>query len=250
MPGHERPSGPGQAVTPPDEEVVQLLEQGEVEVLGLLPRASNYTFLAKVTKDGDEALAVYKPRAGEAPLWDFPQGTLCRREVAAYVTARTLGWPRVPPTILRDGPDGPGSLQLFMRFDPDEHYFTLAERMPDEFRRIALFDAVVNNADRKSGHCLLGADGTVFVVDHGVCFGEAPKLRTVIWDFAGEEVPAPLLGDLRWMASKLGGPVRSELEGLLSPREVEAVERRLDRLIEAGRFPEPGPGRPYPWPPV
>jgi len=250
VPGHERPSGPGQAVTPPDEEVVQLLEQGEVEVLGLLPRASNYTFLAKVTKDGDEALAVYKPRAGEAPLWDFPHGTLCRREVAAYVTARTLGWPRVPPTILRDGPEGPGSLQLFMRFDPDEHYFTLAERMPDEFRRIALFDAVVNNADRKSGHCLLGADGTVFVVDHGVCFGEAPKLRTVIWDFAGEEVPAPLLGDLRWMASKLGGPVRSELAGLLSPREVEAVERRLDRLIEAGRFPEPGPGRPYPWPPV
>jgi len=250
VPGHERPSGPGQAVTPPDEEVVQLLEQGEVEVLGLLPRASNYTFLAKVTKDGDEALAVYKPRAGEAPLWDFPQGTLCRREVAAYVTARTLGWPRVPPTILRDGPEGPGSLQLFMRFDPAEHYFTLAERMPDEFRRIALFDAVVNNADRKSGHCLLGAEGTVFVVDHGVCFGEAPKLRTVIWDFAGEEVPAPLLGDLQGMASKLGGPVRSELEGLLSPREVEAVDRRLDRLIEAGRFPEPGPGRTYPWPPV
>lgn len=250
MPGHERPSGPGQAVTPPDEEVVQLLEQGEVEVLGLLPRASNYTFLAKVTRDGDEALAVYKPRAGEAPLWDFPQGTLCRREVAAYLTARALGWPRVPPTILRDGPEGPGSLQLFMRFDPDEHYFTLAERMPDEFRRIALFDAVVNNADRKSGHCLLGGDGTVFVVDHGVCFGEAPKLRTVIWDFAGEEVPAPLLGDLRGMASKLGGPLRGELAALLSPREVEAVDRRLDRLIEAERFPQPGPGRPYPWPPV
>src|SRR3970282_889006 len=107
---------------------------------------------------------------------------------------------------------GPGSLQLFMRFDPDEHYFTLAERMPDEFRRIALFDAVVNNADRKSGHCLLGADGIVFVVDHGVCFGEAPKLRTVIWDFAGEEVPAPLLGDLRGMASKLDGPVPRDLE--------------------------------------
>lgn len=251
MPGHERPSGPGQAVTPPDEEVVQLLERGEVEVLGLLPRASNYTFLAKVTKDGQEALAVYKPRAGEAPLWDFPHGTLCRREVAAYVFARALGWPRVPPTILRDGPEGPGSFQLFMRFDPDEHYFTLAERMPDEFRRIALFDAVVNNADRKSGHCLLGADGTIFVVDHGVCFSVTPKLRTVIWDFAGEEVPAPLLGDLRGMASELAAPsLRGELTGLLSPAEVEAVDHRLDRLIETGRFPEPGPGRPYPWPPV
>src|SRR3970282_2271123 len=123
---------------------------------------------------------------------------------------------------------GPGSLQLFMRFDPDEHYFTLAERMPDEFRKVALFDAVVNNADRKSGHCLLGADDEVFVIDHGLCFHETPKLRMGIWAFAGEDVPEAMLGDRRPLAAKLdAAPDGEELAGLLSGREVEAVRSRL-----------------------
>ncbi len=225
------------------------LAEGELEILGLLPRSSNYTFLARI--DGGDTLAVYKPRRGEAPLWDFPQGTLCQREVAAYVIARELGWPPVPPTVLRDGPEGAGSVQLFVEFDPNEHYFTMLSSHPDDFRRIALFDVVVNNADRKSGHCLLATDGHVFTVDHGVCFHEAPKLRTVIWDFQGEDVPRAMVDDLRSLAEKLEGhQVRAELSQLLSEREVDAVRERLDALISDGRFPEPGPGRPYPWPVV
>ncbi|MGQ0668132.1 MAG: SCO1664 family protein [Actinomycetota bacterium] len=238
-------------MTGPDDEVLRVLTDGDLEILGLLPRASNYTFLAKVSGVGPETLAVYKPRAGEAPLWDFPDGTLCRREVAAYLVARALGWPSVPPTVLRRGPEGPGSVQLFVDFDPRQHYFTLMQGRADEFRRVALFDAVVNNADRKSGHCLLAADGRVFVVDHGVCFSTAPKLRTVIWDFAGEAIPRPLTDDLRRLAEELRtGPLRDELSELLEVTEVDAAARRSAALIEAGRFPEPGPDRPYPWPAV
>jgi len=251
MPRDERPSGSRTALTPSDGAALSLLREGDLQIVGLLPRASNSTFLAKVGGGGEEALAVYKPRDGEAPLWDFPPGTLCRREVAAYVVARSLGWPRVPPTVLRRGPEGPGSVQLFMEFDPNEHYFTLAERIPEEFRRVALFDSVVNNADRKSGHCLLGTDDEVFVIDHGVCFHEAPKLRTVIWDFAGDDVPRSMREDLRSLAAKLeGGPDRDELARLLSGRELEAMRVRLNGLIQSARFPEPGSERSYPWPPV
>jgi Phosphatidylinositol 3- and 4-kinase len=251
VPRDERPPGSSPTLTPSDGAMLTLLREGDLSIVGHLPRASNSTYLAKVRGGGEEALAVYKPRDGEAPLWDFPPGTLCRREVAAYVVARSLGWPRVPPTVLRGGPVGPGSVQLFVEFDPSEHYFTLAERIPDEFRTVALFDAVVNNADRKSGHCLLGTDGDVFVIDHGVCFHEAPKLRTVIWDFAGEDVPASMRADLRGLAAKLEeGPDREELGRLLSGRELEAMQGRLNRLIRAARFPEPGSERSYPWPPV
>src|SRR5947208_9702031 len=164
-----------------DEDVLRLLSEGEMEVLGLLPRASNYTFLARVRLGEDETYAVYKPREGEAPLWDFPDGTLCNREVAAYVVARSLGWPAVPPTVLRDGPAGPGSVQRFVQFDPHEHFFTMQDRRAEDFRRIAAFDAIVNNADRKGGHCLLGEDDRIYVIDHGVCFAEEPKLRPAIW---------------------------------------------------------------------
>ena len=135
-----------------DAGTIALLERGDLEVLGLLPRASNFTFLARVSRDGDQTLAVYKPRSGEAPLWDFEEGTLAAREVAAYVVAADLGWPRVPPTVFRDGPNGPGSVQRFVAFDPSHHYFTMQRERPEAFRRIALFDVVVNNADRKSGH--------------------------------------------------------------------------------------------------
>jgi len=251
MPRDERPPGSSPTLTPSNGAALSLLRDGDLSIVGLLPRASNSTYLAKVRGGGEETLAVYKPRDGEAPLWDFPPGTLCRREVGAYVVARSLGWPRVPPTVLRRGPEGPGSVQLFMEFDPNEHYFTLAERIPDEFRSVALFDAVVNNADRKSGHCLLGTDDEVFVIDHGVCFHEAPKLRTVIWDFAGEDVPRSMREDLRSLAAKLeGGPDREELARLLSVRELEAMRVRLNGLIQSARFPEPGSERSYPWPPV
>ncbi len=234
-----------------DPRVPATLAAGELELLGLLPNSSNYTFLARARADGEELLAVYKPRRGEMPLWDFPEGTLCRREVAAYVVARELGWPNVPPTVLRDGPEGIGSVQLFVEFDPSQHYFTLGGVRDDAFRRVALFDLVVNNADRKGGHCLLAPDGTIWVVDHGVCFNQEPKLRTVIWEFAGQPIPPELADDLRALRERLGtDALRMELADLLSPDETAAVRSRIDAVLASAVFPEPGSGRPYPWPPV
>jgi uncharacterized repeat protein (TIGR03843 family) len=229
------------------------LAEGEIEILGLMPDSSNDTLLARCRVDDEECFAIYKPAEGEAPLWDFPEGTLHRREVAAYVVADALGWPNVPPTVLRDGPEGPGSLQLFVRFDAAEHYFTLGTERPDDFRRIALFDLVVNNADRKAGHCLLGDDGRIWVIDHGVCFSDEPKLRTVIWEFVDEPIPRDLREDLARLGERLavGARSRGELEGLLAPAEIAATTDRLERLLAIGRFPEPEPGvRPFPWPPI
>jgi hypothetical protein len=227
------------------------LVTGELELLGYLPNSSNETFLVRIaSSEGSPTLAVYKPRDGETPLWDFPEGTLCRREVAAYLVAAELGWPDVPPTVLRDGPRGPGSVQLFVTFDPNEHYFTLAERHADAFRRVALFDHVTNNADRKGGHCLLGEDGRIWVVDHGVCFAVEPKLRTVIWEYEGEPIPDDLRRDLGRLRSSLAGTLGERLGDLLSPAELRALGTRIDDALGAAVFPSPGPGRPYPWPPI
>ena len=234
-----------------DPAVPRVLGTGELEVLGLLPNASNHTFLARAKSADEELLAVYKPRRGEAPLWDFPEGTLCAREVAAYVVSRALGWPNVPATVLRDGPYGVGSVQRFVPHDPEEHYFTLAERFPEEFRRVAAFDMVINNADRKSGHCLLGEDGRIFLVDHGVCFSDEPKLRTVIWDFIGDPLEEGTRADVRRLAGEIrGGQVRDELANLLAPVELGALAERADTVAAAVRFPEPGQDRPFPWPPI
>jgi hypothetical protein len=235
-----------------DPEIPRVLATGELEVLGLLPNASNHTFLARARADEEETFAVYKPRRGETPLWDFPEGTLCAREVATYVVARTLGWPNVPATVLRDGPFGIGSVQRFVPSDPEEHYFTLGARFPAEFRRVAAFDLVVNNADRKAGHCLLGEDGRIYVVDHGVCFSEEPKLRTVIWDFIGEPLEDEVRTDLRRLAGEVHeGPVRGELANLLAGSELESLEARARDVGALRRFPEPGEDhRPFPWPPI
>jgi hypothetical protein len=236
-------------VTTADEETRRLLREGDLELLGLLPRSSNYTFLARVGAPEDRTLAVYKPERGETPLWDFPDGTLHLREAAAAAIADALGWPWVPPTIVREGPHGVGSVQLFVEFDPEQHYFTMRDDRPDDFRRIALFDVVVNNADRKSGHCLLSKDGRVFAIDHGVCLHHDPKLRTVIWDFADESIPPDLMEDLRGLQQDLAdGSLGPDLGELLRPAEIRAAARRLEDLIRAGRFPAPGSGRPYPWP--
>ena len=235
-----------------DPAVPRVLATGDLEVLGLLPNASNHTYLVRAHSDDEEMLAVYKPRRGETPLWDFPEGTLCAREVATYVVARTVGWPNVPETVLRDGPLGVGSVQRFVSSDPDEHYFTLGERFLAEFRRVAAFDLVVNNADRKAGHCLLGHDGRIYVVDHGVCFNEEPKLRTVIWDFVGEPLGDGIRADLRRLESAVrGGIVRDELADLLTETELDALLARTQALAGTDRFPEPGPDRrPFPWPPI
>jgi hypothetical protein len=235
----------------PDEEALRLLSGGEVALIGLLPHSSNYTFLAELRHPECTLLAVYKPREGETPLWDFPDGTLYRREVAAFELSRALGWPAVPPTVIRDGPHGTGSMQLFVETDPEEHFFTLRDARLDDFAPVALFDAIANNADRKGGHCLLAPDGTIWVVDHGVCFAVAPKLRTVIWEFAGAPIPEGLLTDVRRVAGDLrSGALRTTMAPLLSPAEVEATARRAEALAESRRFPQPDSERPFPWPPV
>ena len=235
-----------------DPAVPRSLASGTLEILGRLPNASNHTFLVRTSFEGTEGLAVYKPRRGEQPLWDFPDGTLCAREVAAYLVARALGWPSVPPTVLRDGPLGIGSVQAYVPADPEEHSFTLLERFPDEFRRIAVYDLVVNNADRKAGHCLLGEDGGIHVVDHGVCFSEEPKLRTVIWDFAGEPIDEALRADVDRLAGEVEkGALRAQLANLLEEAEIAALHRRAVAVAGADRFPEPARDRrPFPWPPI
>jgi hypothetical protein len=246
VPRAERASRLGHRVT-----IDALLAEGRIDILGLLPRASNFTFLAEVSNGEQTVRAVYKPQQGETPLWDFPDGTLFRREVAAYRLARTLGWPNLPPTVARDGPMGEGSVQLFVDADPGEHYFTLAERCPDEFRAVAAYDVVAGNGDRKGGHCLLAPDGKVWVVDHGLCFSARPYLRTVIWEFAEEPVPSHLIEDLRRVAGELrSGPLRDDLRELLEDEEVDATADRAEELARRGVYPAPGPGRSHPWPAV
>jgi uncharacterized repeat protein (TIGR03843 family) len=229
--------------------VADALERAELEVIGRMRYSSNATFLVEARVDGIEMNAIYKPRRGERPLWDFPEGTLCHREVAAYELSHALGWGLVPVTILRDGPLGEGALQRFVEHDPDEHYFTLLEGREDRFRAFAVFDVLVNNTDRKGGHCLHDADnGLVVGIDHGLTFHPAWKLRTVIWDFAGEPVPPPLGDDVcRALEEVAHGSLGSRLRRHLSDVEVEAVEYRARALLAQG-LPYPDDYRSTPWP--
>ena len=235
---------------------LDLLTRGEMQPQGLLPYGSNYTFLVSVTLDDLQTAAIYKPREGERPLWDFPDGTLCQREVAAFVVSQALDWFIVPPTVLRDGTHGIGMVQFYIDCNPEEHYFTLQEetRLHDQFKQIALFDLLINNADRKSGHCLRDESDHIWAIDHGVAFSVEPKLRTVIWDFAGEDVPIGLREDLRQFRIRLDQPGDSAtktLTKLLDQRELAALKRRADHLAQAGCYPRPLPGyRQIPWPPV
>ena len=234
-------------------DIMALLEKGEMEEHCVIPWSSNYAFVVTVRWGGEETLGIYKPRRGERPLWDFPVGALYRREVAAYLLSESVGWGLVPPTVLRDGPYGPGSVQLFIDSDPEQHYFNVYPRHADEYRRIALFDVVANNADRKAGHCLLDDAGHMWSIDHGICFHAAPKLRTVIWEFAGEVIPAIELADLRGLAGRLrlGQPLAAEFSKLLNEDEVAAMRDRLESLISDGHFPNPEPHRRnHPWPPI
>ncbi|MCX7852911.1 MAG: SCO1664 family protein [Caldilineales bacterium] len=232
---------------------LQILSRGDLEPLGPIPWSSNYALLTRVCLGDQALLAVYKPRRGERPLWDFPDGTLYLREYAAYVLAMALGWELIPPTVLRSGPYGPGTLQAYIESDPEQHYFNIFPRHADDFRRIALFDVVANNADRKAGHCLLDARGRMWSIDHGLCFHVEPKLRTVIWDFAGEPIPAGLLEDLCQLAVRLrhDEDLQAQLAALLSRAEIRALQQRLEALIASGRFPHPDPRRRnHPWPPI
>jgi uncharacterized repeat protein (TIGR03843 family) len=268
---------------------LDLLSRGDLEVRGRLVDASNATLYAAVTLDGAEAACVYKPVAGERPLWDFPARTLACREVAAFVLSAGLGWDVVPPTVLRDGPFGPGSVQWWIgpggtdaTGDPlvpepgaglvdivapggeppgwlhvlraqsyEGSAVSLVHADDPALRRMAVFDAVANNADRKGGHVLRDPAGVVRGVDHGLTFNIEEKLRTVLWGWAGQRLTAEATGALGALAGDLatGGPVHRQLSALLTPAEVERTTGRVERLLRAGRHPRPGAGRhPIPWP--
>lgn len=229
---------------------LQILANGSIELSGQFVYGSNYTYLVDLEWQDCYLQGVYKPSRGERPLWDFPGGSLAAREVAAFEVSRALGWNFVPPTVLREnGPAGPGSLQQYMQLVDDLHYFTLSAVQRQQLRPVALFDALINNADRKGGHVRLSPAGDLWLIDHGICFHHEDKLRTVIWDFAGEAIPDDLLQRLRGFVNELRtGNLADRLGKLLSAHEVEALQDRALRLIEAGAFPEPGQGRPYPWP--
>ena len=235
-------------------EIVTILERGRIdEEVGLLRWSSNYTFLVTICDADTEFSAVYKPRRGERPLWDFPDGTLCLRERAAWLTSEALDWELVPPTVLREGSRGLGSLQFFVNHDPEQHYFTLDASYAPRLRQLCLFDVVINNADRKGGHCLIDEAGELWAIDHGITFHEQHKLRTVIWDFAGEPIPTPLLDDLTAFEKQLAddaSPYRQAIQPLLSAEEIDALEARVRRLLRTRKYPQPGPGQNYPWPPV
>lgn len=236
-------------------DVLETLLNGKLELQGMMPWSSNYTFLAGIQDLVDDItlLAIYKPGKGERPLWDFPDQTLSLREFASYLVSQVLGWPKIPPTVLREGPHGLGSVQLFIEAEYEAHYFNM-RGMPaftEDFRRMALFDFIVNNADRKGGHCLKGADGQVWAIDHGLTFHVEPKLRTVIWEFCEEEIPPVLLNNLTKLRQLMDkGELCQILSDLISPRELEAFKRRVAVLVSKRRFPAARSGRNMPYPPI
>ena len=237
-------------MTDPTQE--EILLQGDVTLQGQFTLGSNYTFLVQVQLGQAVLQAVYKPQKGEQPLWDFPEATLANREVAAYRLSTLLGLGLVPLTVFRqDGPYGPGSYQLFIPYDPNYHFFSLNDEDLPRLIPVALFDLLCNNADRKGSHILFSSQGhTLYAIDHGLCFHAEPKLRTVIWTFAGEPIPADLLAALRSLAADPQA-LRAELAPLLSEEEIEALEARAQALLQEPTFPHPPQDkRAYPFPPL
>lgn len=234
----------------------EALQEGELELQGQFMLGSNYTFLVQVNHKGRSIPAVYKPARGEQPLWDFPENTLARREVAAYLVSEALGFRFVPCTVLREDvpPYGTGSLQQYIQFDPEYHYFNFSEEDKSRLPAVQLFDVLVNNADRKGSHVLIET-GTrkLWAIDHGLCFHEEEKLRTVIWDSAGQAIPESLLAGLQAVPDMLeaGAPLRLDLRPYLNAAEIEAMIARADDLLRAGIFPSPPRHRrAFPYPPI
>ena len=230
----------------PESNIVHALEHGDITIIGRMPHSSNATFLVSVQCGETSFQAIYKPLRGERPLWDFEPG-LHRREIAAYMLSQAMGISMVPPTVLREGPLGEGSLQHFIDADVEQHYFTIFEQredLHDQLRAMCVFDIVANNTDRKAGHCLLGLDDKVWGIDHGVCFSADFKLRTVIWEFGGE----PLPDHLRAAIEPLIETVPLNIATLLSSDEVSALQERVQWLCEGGAFPIDRSGSRYPWP--
>ncbi len=235
--------------------LLRTLQNGTINLQGQALQGSNYTFVGQAT-DAEACVAlIYKPTRGEQPLWDFSRGTLGRREAAAFLVSEALQWELVPPTVYRrSGPYGPGSAQLFVEHDAEYHYFTFTAEDIQKLRPVALFDHLINNADRKGGHILFDNDRHLWLIDHGLCFHVEDKLRTVVWNFAGEPIPEPYLEDLARFSEKLadsGKRLTRLLTTLLSAEEVQALRARAEFLGQVKIFPLPASDRrPYPWPPV
>jgi hypothetical protein len=233
-----------------DEDALRMLSDAEITATELVPWGSNYTFAVALESEGRPGhLAIYKPMSGERPLYDFPHGSLHNREIASYLLSRALGWGIVPPTVVRDGPHGVGSVQIYVPSQPE--YMEDAEywgQRTIEIERIVLFDHVANNADRKITHCLLSTSGKVVGIDHGLTFHHHPKLRTALWQFVGRPISAELLQDLRALAGRFEEAL-AELRPLLSGEEWDALRSRLGTLISIGRYPLLDPRRniPYGW---
>jgi uncharacterized repeat protein (TIGR03843 family) len=232
--------------------VANLLEKGTLELKGQFLLGSNYTFLVNVQHDGQELPAVYKPQRGEQPLWDFPEASLAGREVAAYLVSQALGWSLVPVTVLRDGPLGPGSLQEFINYNPNYHYFTFTETDRQRLRPVVLFDLLINNADRKGSHLLIQKrTRRLYSIDHGLCFHTEDKLRSVLWDFCGEPFPAELVQALQDLRARFEAQVAPGLGTYLEAVEIAALSARLERLVAEPVFPPPpAERRAYPYPPL
>lgn len=229
--------------------------QAPLELKGQFMLGSNYTFLVDVLHEGEPLQAVYKPVKGERPLWDFPENSLAGREVAAYLVSEALGWDIVPYTILReDGPYGPGSLQEYIEYNPNYHYFNFRQTDKNRLRPVSLFDHLVNNADRKGSHVLVQKGSRhLYAIDHGLCFHEEDKLRTVIWDFAGETIPTDMLAALERLRAEIkpGCSLHTALRAYLSPQEIAALDDRAESLLMDGHFPQPPAyRRAYPYPPL
>ncbi len=231
-------------------QICRFLEQGEVTGCDSLYLGSNHVFTVTLANEGKMIKAVYKPRRGETPLYDFPDGTLYRREYAAFLISQALEWFLVPPTVIRTGPHGIGSMQWFVDTTSRVGYDSLKARYLPQLEKVALFDHLVNNGDRKAGHCLEGQDRRLWCVDHGLTFNVMPKLRTVVWDFSGQLIPEKLVSDVMALQQKLewAGPLKEALYRLLAVPEVEALEFRLKEVIDNPVFPAPESGWSVPWP--
>jgi uncharacterized repeat protein (TIGR03843 family) len=231
-------------------EALRVLERGELTVEGRLVDASNATLYCAVALDGVTAACVYKPIRGERPLWDFPDGTLAGRELSAYRVSAAPGWAIVPPTVMREGPFGPGMCQLWVDTDDEVDLAVLARSDHPDLRRMAVLDAVLNNADRKGGHLLPTTDGRVYGVDHGVCFSVEDKLRTLLWQWRGCPLTDEAVEVLSRVRADREGPLGDALHDHLTRREVAATKARVDRLLTTRLHPEPSGDWPaIPWPP-
>ena len=235
-----------------DADTLEALELGEVKGIQMAPYGSNAVFAVVLEGPRGDLRAIYKPRAGEAPLWDFPGGTLFQREYAAYVLSRETGWGFIPPTVIRDGPHGIGAMQLYIEHDPRVTFFSLRDERLNEFAAVAAFDVLTNNADRKGGHVLEDPEGRLWFIDHGLTFHSDYKLRTVIWEFQGSPIPEGLIDRFKATVPALerGADLERRLCEILSDEEVEALRDRLHALLEDPVYPWPGLDRSVPWPPV